>query len=32
MDLLLYWIGLTAVAVNALTGVLDAANGWTWSA
>ena len=24
MDLLLYWIGLTAVAVNALTGVLDA--------
>ncbi len=24
MDLLLYWIGLAAVAVNALTGVLDA--------
>jgi hypothetical protein len=24
MDLLLYWVGLAAVAVNALTGVLDA--------
>jgi uncharacterized membrane protein YeiH len=32
MDNLLYWIVLAAVAVNALTGVLDAGRRtWIWS-